>query len=61
MSTVKSIPSQQVQQNVMIKSESLLSEMDYLFGKKRDESKVIDVKSKQDFPTLIPSSQNSGG
>jgi len=45
----------------MIKSESLLSEMDYLFGKKRDESKVIDVKSKQDFPTLIPSSQNSGG
>jgi hypothetical protein len=30
----------------------MISEHDYLFGQKRDENKIIDVKSNQDFPTL---------
>lgn len=39
-------------ENVMVKSDTMLSEYDYLFGKKGDENKIIDVKSKDDFPTL---------
>ena len=36
-----------------MKSDKLISEHDYLFGRKREEeSKIIDVMSKQDFPTL---------
>ncbi len=38
--------------NVIVKKESLVSEYDYLFGKKGDDNKIIDVKSKEDFPTL---------
>jgi hypothetical protein len=30
----------------------LISEHDYLFGKKKNDTKIIDVKSKDDFPTL---------
>jgi hypothetical protein len=30
----------------------MISEHEYLFGKKKEENKVIDVMSKQDFPTL---------
>ena len=41
--------------NVIVKSEGLLSEHDYLFGtkKKGGDSRVIDVQSKEDFPTLF--------
>ena len=39
-------------ENVIVKKDSLISEHDYLFGKKKDDSKIIDVKSKEDFPTL---------
>jgi hypothetical protein len=30
----------------------MMSEHEYLFGTKKEDSKVIDVKSNQDFPTL---------
>ena len=30
----------------------MLSEHEYLFGKKKDNTKTIDVKSNMDFPTL---------
>ena len=36
----------------MVKADSMFSEHEYLFGKKKDNSKIIDVKSKDDFPTL---------
>jgi hypothetical protein len=38
--------------DVIVKSDAFVSEHDYLFGKKRDDNKIIDVKSTQDFPTL---------
>jgi hypothetical protein len=41
-----------VPENVIVKSDSLFSEHEYLFGKKKETAKIIDVKSKQDFPTL---------
>lgn len=46
-------------ENVIIKQESLVSEHDYLFGKKKDDTRTIDVKSQQDFPTL--GDEMSGG
>jgi len=51
---------------VIVKSEKLLSEHDYLFGKKKDDdNKIIDVKSAQDFPSLasdpIPTKQPARG
>ena len=36
----------------MVKKDAFISEHDYLFGKKKDDSKIIDVKSNNDFPTL---------
>lgn len=30
----------------------MMSEHEYLFGTKKEDDKVIDVKSNQDFPTL---------
>jgi len=39
-------------ENVIVKSDHLLSEHEYLFGKKKDLNKIIDVKSNDDFPTL---------
>jgi len=39
-------------ENVIVKKDSLISEYDYLFGKKKDDNKIIDVKSQQDFPSL---------
>lgn len=30
----------------------MLSEHDYLFGSKKGDNKIIDVKSSDDFPTL---------
>lgn len=39
---------------VIVKQEKLVSEHDYLFGKRReDDSRVIDVASTEDFPTLV--------
>ena len=32
-------------ENVMVKGDTMLSEHDYLFGMKRGDSKIIDVKS----------------
>jgi hypothetical protein len=43
---------EQMPDNVMVKSDSLLSEHEYLFGKKKETAKIIDVKSAMDFPTL---------
>lgn len=37
----------------MVKGDSMLSEHEYLFGKKKDASKIIDMKSSEDFPTLL--------
>ena len=54
-------PSVAQAQGVMIKSEGLVSEHDYLFGKKKDENNIIDVKSKHDFPTLDLGGDSSGG
>ncbi len=39
-------------ENVMVKSDDIFTEHEYQFGKKKDTSKIIDVKSNQDFPTL---------
>jgi hypothetical protein len=45
---------------VIVKADKLISEHDYLFGtKKKGDSKIVDVKSKEDFPTL--STEDSGG
>lgn len=37
---------------MIVKSEGMVSEHDYLFGQKRDKEKIVDVKSDMDFPTL---------
>lgn len=37
---------------MIVKSDSLVSEHEYLFGTKKANSKVVDVKSTEDFPTL---------
>ena len=45
---------------MIVKADKLISEHDYLFGtKKKGDSKIVDVKSKEDFPTL--STEDSGG
>jgi hypothetical protein len=38
-----------------VKTERLISEHEYLFGTKKGhgDSKIIDVQSKEDFPTLF--------
>jgi hypothetical protein len=50
---------EQKPQNVIVKSDSLLSEHEYLFGKKKDTTKIIDMKSSEDFPTLFAAGPGS--
>lgn len=38
---------------MIVKSDKLLSEHEYLFGTGKKDTKIIDVKSKEDFPTLF--------
>lgn len=37
--------SKTVKENVIVREENLLSEHEYLFGAKKNEKKIIDVKS----------------
>ena len=41
-----------VQENVIVKEDNMVSEHEYLFGQKKQKSKIIDVKSGNDFPDL---------
>jgi len=43
-----------VKQNVMVQQSTMLSEFEYLCGNQKEAhgSKIIDVQSQQDFPTL---------
>ena len=40
------IDKNKIEKQVIVKQDTLISEYDYLFGKKTDDSKIIDVKSK---------------
>jgi hypothetical protein len=40
-------------ENVIVKADEFVSEHEYLFGKRKNDSKIIDVKSNQDFPDLV--------
>jgi len=55
--TLGKVPQKEPEKQVIVKQEKMISEHEYLFGKKSEESKIIDVKSNQDFPTLA----NEGG
>jgi hypothetical protein len=49
-------------QHVIVKQDKLVSEHDYLFGgKKKGDSKIIDVQSKEDFPTLFGAPSGDSG
>ncbi len=42
---------------MIVKQDTLISEHEYLFGtSNKKDSKIIDVKSKEDFPTLFDTS-----
>ena len=46
-------PSNKKPENVIVKPDSFAAEHEYLFGKKNQGSKIIDVQSNQDFPDMI--------
>lgn len=47
-SVVEALPT-----NVIVKADKLVSEHEYLFGTGKKDTRTIDVKSKEDFPTLF--------
>ena len=46
--------------NLIVKTDKLVSEHEYLFGTGKRDTKIIDVKSKEDFPTLFDTKKEDG-
>ena len=55
-SVVEALPT-----NVIVKSDKLVSEHEYLFGTGKKDTKIIDVKSKDDFPPLFDTKKEDTG